>query len=222
VLRWKHLPYFHMVDCAHGNGPFANLSKDERVEVARRMIEIIKRRAVQAIAVTINNLDFLSVMPQYPAAARVYKTPYNFCVHTILAGVGSWLAANPRVGEMAYFFEDGHASAAQSKRIMDELFKVAEKREQYRYAGYGFVPKEKSYAVQAADLLAWQWYKDKKNQLEGRPRRKDCESLLQLHHNAAHLDRNGLASIIEQSPTMSHIKLVRPVIPDGIFRKLSG
>ena len=38
VLRWKKLPYFHMVECAHGNGEFAKLSKDERIEVARRMV----------------------------------------------------------------------------------------------------------------------------------------------------------------------------------------
>lgn len=143
VLQRKELPYFHMVDCAHGNGPFANLSKAERIDVETQMIEIIKRRAVQGLAVTVDNLDFLAVMAQYPAAARAYKSAYSFCTHTILAGTGTWLAANPKVGAMAYFFEDGHASASQSKNLMDELFNVPEKREQYRYAGYGFVPKEK-------------------------------------------------------------------------------
>ena len=104
ILRWKRLPYFRMSECAHGNGPFANLTKDERIEVAKRMIGIIKTRAIQGIAVTVDNLEFVSVMAEYPQAARVYKTPYNFISHTILAGVASWLDAQTRVHSMAYFF----------------------------------------------------------------------------------------------------------------------
>ncbi len=222
VLQWKELPYFRMVECAHGNGPFANLSKPDRIEVATRMIEIIKRRAIQGIAVTVDNADFQSVMAEYPRAARVYKTAYTFCTHTVIAGVGSWIYANPKVAQMAYFFEDGHASAPQSKSIMDDLFAVPEKCEQYRYAGYGFVPKRKSYAVQAADLLAWQWHKDKKNQLEGRPRRKDCESLLQLHHNVAHLNRAALVHIVVEGRKMEKIIRAGPImpLPKNMFRKL--
>ena len=35
-----------MSECAHGSGPFANLTKAERIDVATRMIAIIKRRAL--------------------------------------------------------------------------------------------------------------------------------------------------------------------------------
>ena len=116
---------------------------------------------------------------------------------------------------MAYLFEQGHSSAVQSMKVMDELFREPEKREQYRAVGYFFVRKEDSCAIQAADLLAWQWYKDKKNQVEGRPRRKDCESLLQLHHNAAHLNRDGLISIITHLETMARIKRAGPLMPSA-------
>ena len=93
---------------------------------------------------------------------------------------------------------------------MNELFSA--KQEQYRYAGHAFVPKEKSPAIQAADLLAWQWYKDKKNQGEGRPRRKDCASLLEKHHNAVHLDREGLLTVILSSNDLSRIRVVPPSV----------
>jgi hypothetical protein len=224
ILNWKQLPYFHMVDCAHGNGPFANLTKAERIDVQIRMIEIIKRRAIQGLAVTINNLDFLSVMAEYPVAAKAYRTPYVFCCHTILAGVGNWIGRNPKVSKMAYIFEHGHRSAPQSMKAMDELFAVQEKREQYRAegVGYAFMRKRESCALQAADLLAWHWYKDKKNQLEGKPRRKDCANLLQMHINTGHLDRNELVSIIKGSPIMSKIMRAGPLRDAALeqFRKL--
>jgi hypothetical protein len=222
VLRWKKLPYFHMVECAHGNGVFAKLSKDERSEVAKRMIDIIKARAVQIVAVTIDKRDFKSVMAENASAAKAYPTPYSFVSHTVMAGVRAWIYANPRVGRMHYVFEDGHDSAPQARRAMGDIFKVPEKREQYRYAGFSFVPKRDSYAVQAADLVAWQWYKDKKNLVEGRPRRKDCESLLELHHNAAHLDRDGLIAMLRDVRVWAKILDAGPLtpIPDGVFQRL--
>jgi len=208
VLRWKRLPYFRMSECAHGNGPFADLTKLERIEVAKRMIEIIKARAIQGIAVTINNLDFVSAGAEYPNLVRVYKTPYGFVSHTILAGVASWLDANPRVHSMAYYFESGHKSEAHAERNMQQIFASQQKLVQYRYSGHGFVPKIKSPAVQAADLLAWQWYKDRKNQGEGRPPRKDCASLMQLRHTVMHLDRAGIVSVMENSATLRNVNPV--------------
>jgi hypothetical protein len=158
------------------------------------MIEIIKMRAVQGIAVTVNNCEFASVMAEYPQAAHIYKTAYNFASHTILAGVSSWLAAQSGLHSMVYFFEAGHASQTQANQIMHKLFSANE--EQYSYAGHAFVPKEKNPAIQAADLLAWQWYKDKKNQNEGRSRRKDCANLLEKHHKAVHFNRDALLTTI--------------------------
>jgi hypothetical protein len=101
ILRWKGLPYFHMVDCAHGNGPFKNLTKQERINVATKMIEIIKERANQRVAVTVNSTEYDAVIVEYPWVANVYKSAYTFCAHTILAGVFRWIELNPRVGEMA-------------------------------------------------------------------------------------------------------------------------
>jgi hypothetical protein len=213
-----------MVDCAHGNGVFQKLEKDERAEVAKRMIDIIKARAIQIIAVTIDKQDFKSVMADRPGAARAYPTPYSFISHTAMSAVRAWIYANPRVGLMHYVFEDGHDSAAQTRRAMGNIFRVPEKREQYRYGGFSFVPKRHSYAVQAADLVAWQWYKDKKNQMEGRPRRKDCESLFELHHNAVHLDRDGLIAMLKDVRVMAKVLDAGPLtpIPDGVFQKLPG
>jgi Protein of unknown function (DUF3800) len=219
VLRWKGLPYFRMVDCAHGNGVFANLSKAERIEVAARMIEIIKRHAVQGIAVTINNMDFVATMADFPTAARIYRTAYAFCVHSVLNGVRVWIYANPKVAKMAYFFEAGHQSATQSARIMDEMFSVPGNREIYRFSSYNFINKTDSYAIQAADLLAWQWYKDKKNQLEGRPRRKDFENLQYLHYLGIHLDHEKILALLTQLPAYAEMGIeAAPVIARSLDR----
>ncbi|WP_112606800.1 DUF3800 domain-containing protein [Rhizobium sp. WW22] len=208
ILKWKNIPYFHMVDCAHGNEHFANLTKQERIDVESKLIELIKKRSIQGFAVTIIESEFKQVLKELPEIKKVYDSAYSFSVHVILAGVLAWIGENPRAGEISYFFEAGHSSASNANSVMNELFN--QKQNEYRYAGHGFVEKMKSPAVQAADLLAWQWCKDKKNQMEGRARRKDCEALLEHRVNAVHLGRREL------------LEMKSAGILSGIFGKASA
>jgi hypothetical protein len=42
ILAQHNIPYFHMVDCAHGAPPFADMEKAERIEVEMKLIGLIK------------------------------------------------------------------------------------------------------------------------------------------------------------------------------------
>lgn len=191
ALHQKNLTYFHMVDCAHGNGPFANLSKPQRSELAKRMIEIIKLRTALGLAVTVNSNDFAELIPVHP----LIGSAYSFATHMALAGVFEWAQRSNAQGKIAYFFEAGHASQGEANRIMSEIFEDDERRASYHYGGHAFVEKKESPAVQAADLLAWQWYTDKRHQIEGKPRRKDLENLLQHRHQPLHIPRSRLLQL---------------------------
>jgi hypothetical protein len=196
ALDEKGLPYFRMSECAHGNGPFASLTKPERIQLAARMIEIIKRDTIQGIAVTVNEAEFREHMLQH----ALVGSSYSFAAHVILAGVASWIGANPTTGSVAYFFEAGHLSQPEANAIMTLLFRSPRAKASHRYAGHAFVEKETTPAVQAADLLAWQWYTDRRHHLEGRPRRKDCAILLEHHHNANHIGPVKLAALAKALP----------------------
>lgn len=205
VLRWKKLPYFHMVDCAHGNGPFANLTKDERIAVETKMIDIIKRYAVQGISVTVDPVEYASFPGKLPTKLGLYDNAYAFCAQAILAGVSEFIERNPRIGRMHYFFEAGHESRPQADEIMRAMFAVPKHKQDFRYAGHSFVEKPDAPQIQAADLLAWQWYTDRRHQREGKPRRKDCASLLQLHHNAIHFGSEQLDAIATEQTKLTDL-----------------
>lgn len=198
VLRWKKLPYFHMVDCAHGNGPFANLTKDERIAVQTKLIDAIKRHAIQGVAITVDPAEYAVFSKRLPYKRGIYDDAYAFCAQVIMAGVSVFIDRNPRIGSMAYFFEAGHSSAPQAHEIMQTMLRLPGTKEQFRYAGHAFVEKEKSPAIQAADLLAWQWFTDRRHQREGRPRRKDCASLLEGFHTTVHVDAKELDRIANE------------------------
>ena len=125
VLNWDQLPhplpYFHMSECAPdpGNGPFADLTKAQRIQVVSRLIGVIKRRTVMGLAATVSISEFDTLLAGHP----FYPDPYVLASHMILQGVAKWIETNPEiVRQVAYFFETGHASRQDADAIMRRLF----------------------------------------------------------------------------------------------------
>jgi len=192
VLAWKSLPCFHMADCAHGNGVFANLARPERVQIEARMIALIKAHTIQGVGLTVSRADFAAAMQGHP----FYPDPYVLLTHGVIQGVTEWTEANRDVVEgVAYMFEAGHESRTAADGLLRKLFDSDSIKERYRHNGQRFVLKQNAAAVQAAGLLAWQWGKDRKNALEGRPRRNDLQSLSGHPHTLAHITPDHLTRL---------------------------
>lgn len=47
---------------------------------------------------------------------------YTFCCWQILAGIRTWIIRNQFQGEIAYFFEAGHASQSRANALMTRIF----------------------------------------------------------------------------------------------------
>src|SRR6185436_1413626 len=58
VLERYGLPYFHMVDCAHGNPPFDKLTKNECITVEKEMIGIIREYVLFGMAIAVPESDY--------------------------------------------------------------------------------------------------------------------------------------------------------------------
>ena len=174
VLTRYSLPFFRMSACAHGSSPFDRLSPDECIEVEREMLDIIRRHASLGVGATINMNEYAQLMPAHPMLGSDYSFCANFCLTATVANVEEFGAA----GDIGYFFESGHRSQGEANRLMAEIFQNEDQRRAFRYGGHAFLPKEKTPALQAADLLAWQIFTYRKNQISGeRPMRKDFQAL---------------------------------------------
>src|ERR1700754_5155029 len=98
VLDGHGLPYFHMVDCAHGAGIFKGIPKNERASIAARMIGNIKRRTLVGIAVSVNLEHWNELAPDSP----IIGSPYSFCISVAMAGVHKWIEVNKYEGDATY------------------------------------------------------------------------------------------------------------------------
>lgn len=174
ILKEYDLPYFRMSSCAHGQGPFKSLSMDERICAAKKAIKAIKDNALRGLVTTVVEDEYnQSVGPLDPFGAA-----YAWCCFMSLVGVAHWADKNNYNGDIAYFFEAGHAHQITTNKIMNSIFEVEEMRQNFRYGSHSFVDKQKVRPVQSADMLAWHGATFQKRLLGGRTTpRKDFKAL---------------------------------------------
>lgn len=168
VLRTHNIPYFHMVDCAHGSEPFAKMEKAERSEIARKMIELIKGHTMDGFAV-VTRKDLFEISEQHPDP---YTSSVNMCVRALQA----WIEGHRIGGDIAYFFESGHKNKGRAYRgVAETLAKSGH--------SLTFAAKDRVRLLQAADILAWQVTKYVKDAIsKKRPPRKDFLGLMEHRH----------------------------------------
>lgn len=176
ALNKYGVPYFHMVDCAHGNPPFKDVSIDDRIELVKELIALIKQYTQSGFAL-------LAEAASYDPPPNDAPNIYTYCADGCVSALRMFLEQNRIESSVAYIFEAGHKNrhsaynhiARKLKRETDSLT---------------FAAKAQVRLLQAADLLAWQSCKYAKDYSFARMRgdspkrrpRKDFVSLMEHDH----------------------------------------
>jgi hypothetical protein len=171
ALKRYGLPYFHMVECAHGSGAFALLSKTSRIRVQTRMIELIKKHTALGFVTIVNPKRFEQVEP--------LPDPYTFSVNACLMGICAWFTDKPD-SEIDFVFEAGHRNGKKAdQHLMQHKNSRDEDISRY-YRSHRFANKHDACLLQAADLLVWQSAKFMRDKVsKSRGPRADFISLIQ-------------------------------------------
>lgn len=185
--KWK-LPHFHMVDCAHNCGIFGHLNETECDLAAREAIQIIKDTASAGIGITVSEAEYLEIIP----AIELVGGAYDALARDVITGVATWIENTRFEGYMHYYFEEGTDTESNASFCIAQMVRDKDIRKEACYDGHSFVPKMRSPGVQAADILAWHVGQDCKRRLQGRPMRKDFESLCEIQHKVLHITRDML------------------------------
>jgi hypothetical protein len=185
---------FHMVDCAHGTGNFKGVPAPDRAELVKRLIGIIKRRAEIGIVASVRPADYKPFVDGGPTGEF---GAYILCLIWCVAGVSAWIGKHGLSGKVAYFFESGHQLQRGANEAMYRMANGERFRNLCLYHSHTFIGKDGSKAIQAADLLAWQWHREWDNRFgkKRRTRRLDFMNLLGMSHIGCHLTEDHLLAI---------------------------
>jgi hypothetical protein len=217
VLARERLPFFRMVDCAHGTGVFKGFNVKRRIAIQTELMTLLVRYMEVGFAISFD-LRFEHLCPSAMTHGIKVVYPYSLCAWFSLAQGKTWADKNGFDGEVAYFFEAGQQHEKQANHIMNTVFKRAELRSFYKYAGHAFLPKEAAIPLQCGDILAWQWLKQIKNEREHRARRADLNALLSGPHFVAHFNEEKLFALrttIQNANREEEIKELLASLPRG-------
>lgn len=188
------LEMFHMVDCANGAPPYDVLGRPKCDRLARRLIQQIREHMDCEFAFSVKVDDFINVARIVSQETGIdwltgYGGPYTYLTQECLAWVGRWCREAAPRELVTYYFEQGNAFQSEANHFLNLLTSepsLSEWANRYHYYTHMFLPKRDTRPLQAADILAWEWMRDRTEQLERvpiRPRRLSLSYLLHRRIN---------------------------------------
>lgn len=173
-LSRKGLEYFRMSDCAHLSGQFEGWTHDEADIVARSLIERLKRQTMFGFGVTLHQAEYERLLQ----GRAGLPSAYAFACFGALNLLRRWIERKHYSGQIAYFFEAGHPREADARLFLDDVFSYEKHKTAYAHISHTFIAKRDMPALQAGDVLAWHTTKRYKNEMIGRPIRRDFQALI--------------------------------------------
>ena len=174
VLDKYHVPYFHMVDVAHGSGIYSGMPDAKLDNMARSMIELVQKYVTWGFA--------FACPPHRIDDPLNGNDPYSLTVTSVLTAIDSTLSTEIAGDGYDLYIEDGHSSKAKA---VQEIERIKRLGSHGKLLSYAFVKKKDAVLLQAADLLVWQFAKNIKDKAFGsRGHRKDFIALTSRKHTA--------------------------------------
>lgn len=129
---------------------------------------LINHRIIVPIGNSVIRADWRAVMPD--DLRRVAGDEFGWCVYETIKEAARWIKKSNYTGNIAYVLEAGTPGMAQARVVIDDLL-ASEEREFYRIDSCTTLPKGIA-PLQAADLLAYEMYKQMDNQVVRQTGRK--------------------------------------------------
>lgn len=183
VLKDEGVKIFHMKDFENGYGEFKEedgWTRERKIAVQKKLIGIINRRTNIGIFSSVDLPDYEECMRGW--RREYYGTPYTFLVKNCLSQVSLWAMHFRRREPIAYVIEHGAGYNHEINEAFRAAFANDIKREMMRLGSLTFETKQRAIQLQAADMLAYEAWKDVCNSGlapdKRRKRRKSFELML--------------------------------------------
>jgi hypothetical protein len=155
VLNREGLPYFHMVEFENRQGYYRAWDEQRRHSVLRDLFGIIQRNTIIPIASSLKLEDARFLDDYQPP-----NSPYTFCVQECMKKVGQWAWACGYSGNVAYVFEHGAGYGNELDQLRKIIAADETRKRRLCFGSWVFGDKKEILPLQAADILAYESYKE--------------------------------------------------------------
>jgi hypothetical protein len=181
----QQISRYHAADCSSCKGDFAGWSVAEQIDFSKKLIAIIKYGMTTVMAYSMPLEDFVAVYPEYSEHPEkgMHGLLLKYMMTQLIHDIEKQAEGAPlKPYKIAFIHDrsdrDGDMLAAFNQMKDDETFKGRD-----HFATIASMGWEDCVPLQAADLLAYETFKDASNRIapNPRPRRKSLESLFEAN-----------------------------------------
>jgi hypothetical protein len=162
---------FRMSQWSNRAPPFHNWSEEKRRDLFNQLIGVIAAHSILAVGVALPTRMYRELS----AFSQAFTSPYGLATQLIFGGVKEIIKeeqpdAVRRRAKVAYVFEVGAFGSGGVKQTFDDLMNIPPLAREYHLASLAFVGKHEFMQLQAADIVAYELYREAQR-LPSAPRR---------------------------------------------------
>lgn len=188
LLRAEGVTMFHMADLESMLGEFRGWNKSRQIGVISRIHGIIHRRVRIGVSSAV-------IKSHYDKKSSSIKDSYGehyytFCALDCMRHVANWADERSYNEPIHYVFEQGAVGEKELRKKLEMFNADEESRAIYRLGGWDFADKREVVQLQAADVIAYETWKQMENRIiagERRPMRKSLFNLLRQSKGTPHI-----------------------------------
>jgi hypothetical protein len=166
----------HMRELTSRTGRFEGIDNGEQDRLLRGAVAIINAQIAFGVVMSCSLPEIQSLLPTW---IKGFEHAYPVCCHLAMTRLGLSVSATTDE-RIAYYFETGDQYSGSARAFMSRVEDTPELKQSYQHFSHEFIPKGEAAALEAADLLAWEWAKFRDETLERRirPMRRSLIELL--------------------------------------------
>jgi hypothetical protein len=171
---------YHATDCSACKREFTDWSIPEQIELTKKLIAIIKYGMTTVMAFSMPLDDFIAVYPEHREhpEKQMHGLLLKFMMTQLIHDIEKQVGRNLKPYSIAFVHDrserDGDMLAAFNQMKDDKSFEGRDHFTTIMAMGW-----EDCIPLQAADLVAYETFRDSGNLAASKPRRKSMESLLE-------------------------------------------
>jgi len=177
------LSRYHATDCASMHGDYEGWTVPEQIEFVQGLLDVFRRtRGVHAVGYTVDLDELCTVFPEWAGdrLETAYSVLMKFVMYTIGDDLNRMARGNP---VKVTLFHDRTANGKYDPTILrsfDYMLHDANFSYPHYFTTIAPLMWQDCIALQPADLVAFEVFKDAQGKVEARKRRKSLSALLDL------------------------------------------
>lgn len=157
MLAKYGLTYHHMREFgSQSKGVYQHLSWEDRERSRKDAIAVTQRHASCGFAFSLEKASLDAIIQSSP-----WTSAYAFLANQAFYGVEQWFRGR-EAGQVDYVYEAGAAGWDEALKVFNEAKADAQLEKWLRLGTFACEGKEGATQLQAADLLAWSWLRERR------------------------------------------------------------